>query len=264
MIRVLVFDIDDTLIARGTTRIPGSAVSAIRQCHDQGMKIIVATGRGYYLMHQDVRQRVPADFLITVNGACINAADGTVLKSYPLAQTDTEALIELGNRRDYVFGFKFDDSLQAYRHYETFAGWYASPAIPASGITDGTGQDYHLTHGLPLGGFFFSPDNEVYGMADQFPGLKFVECTPGKSCECFSRAVNKGKSIRWVLQRMGCQPEECMAFGDSENDVEMIAMAGIGVAMGNGQPSAKAAADYVTTALEDDGIANALKHYRLI
>ena len=55
-----------------------------------------------------------------------------------------------------------------------------------------------------------------------------------------------------------------MAFGDAENDVEMLEYAAIGVAMGNGKEAAKTAADYVTASVEEDGIEKALKYYDLI
>ena len=55
-----------------------------------------------------------------------------------------------------------------------------------------------------------------------------------------------------------------MAFGDGENDIEMLRFVGVGVAMGNGGDAVKAAADYVTDAVDEDGIAKALRHFGLI
>ena len=55
-----------------------------------------------------------------------------------------------------------------------------------------------------------------------------------------------------------------MAFGDGENDMEMLRYVGIGVAMGNASDAVKAAADYVTDTVDDDGIEKALRHFGLI
>ena len=55
-----------------------------------------------------------------------------------------------------------------------------------------------------------------------------------------------------------------MAFGDNNHDIEMLQFAKIGVALGEGTDKVKAAADYVTTGIDDDGVYNALKHYELI
>ena len=70
--------------------------------------------------------------------------------------------------------------------------------------------------------------------------------------------------IQRYLDVLGIQPEEIIAFGDAENDLEMIRFAGIGVAMGNAEESVKAIADFVTADIDDDGIEKALKHYNLI
>lgn len=54
---------------------------------------------------------------------------------------------------------------------------------------------------------------------------------------------------------------DMMAFGDGENDIEMLQAAGIGIAMGNAMAEVKAAADEVTGSNNDEGIADALQKY---
>ena len=70
--------------------------------------------------------------------------------------------------------------------------------------------------------------------------------------------------IKRYLELTGIKREEIIAFGDAENDLDMLRFAGIGVAMGNGAEEVKAAADYVTADIDDDGIEKALKHFQLI
>ena len=59
-------------------------------------------------------------------------------------------------------------------------------------------------------------------------------------------------------------PEEIIAFGDGENDIGMLQLAGIGVAMGNAEEVVKQNADYITADIDDDGIEKALRHFGLI
>ena len=58
--------------------------------------------------------------------------------------------------------------------------------------------------------------------------------------------------------------ENVVAFGDGGNDIPMLLAAGTGIAMGNSDDKVKAAADYVTTSVDDNGIANALQRFGLI
>ena len=76
--------------------------------------------------------------------------------------------------------------------------------------------------------------------------------------------VSKVKGTQLFLDKFGISPDELMAFGDNNNDIEMLKFAKIGVALGEGTDKVKAAADYVTTGIDDDGVYNALKHYELI
>lgn len=72
------------------------------------------------------------------------------------------------------------------------------------------------------------------------------------------------KGILTYLEKTGIEKDEIMAFGDAENDIDMLEYAGIGIAMGNGGEDVKAAADFVTRDIDDDGIAYALQHFGLI
>lgn len=67
-----------------------------------------------------------------------------------------------------------------------------------------------------------------------------------------------------MLDYFNLTAEQCMAFGDGGNDVEMLEFAGIGVAMGNATAMAKEAADYITEDVDKEGIYLALLHYGLL
>ena len=75
-----------------------------------------------------------------------------------------------------------------------------------------------------------------------------------------------GKSVgmQRLLEHYGWNRSETIAFGDGGNDVSMLRYAGLGIAMGNGTKEAHRAADYVTDDVDDEGIANALRHFSII
>ena len=76
--------------------------------------------------------------------------------------------------------------------------------------------------------------------------------------------VSKGAALRRIAHMLGVARDEVIAFGDSHNDLDMLAFAGVGVAMGNASAEVKALADLITDSNEDDGIATALERLGVI
>ena len=96
----------------------------------------------------------------------------------------------------------------------------------------------------------FMPRIDVYHSAPFF-----IEAMPV--------GVNKGESLAILLEKLGMTAENLMACGDSGNDLAMIKLAGIGVAMGNAEDYVKEAADFVSADNDHDGVAVALEQFVL-
>ncbi len=265
MIKALFFDIDDTLIKRGKFEVEASAYEAICKAREKGLKIIISTGRAYSLMHEDIKDRVKADYYITSNGACINDTEGNAIASYPMKKETTEKIIEAFVEKDYPFAFKFVNSFRVYNRFKDFTDKYCNKAISIKNVYDDSAKrDYHLTHNeMPLDCFVFSENFEAVKVFEQFDDIQYYS-NKKEGSECWSNQANKGKSIIRLVEELGLTLDECMSFGDGTNDIEMIENCGIGVAMGNAQDELKQVADYITTDIDKDGIYNALKHFEII
>jgi len=86
----------------------------------------------------------------------------------------------------------------------------------------------------------------------------------GNMIEYCKRGNTKAKGMELLMKTLGTPKEETFAIGDSENDLTMFAVAGTTICMGDGMEKLKAAATYVTDAVLEDGIFNALRHFGLI
>ena len=75
--------------------------------------------------------------------------------------------------------------------------------------------------------------------------------------------VSKGSMLPLLLDKLGVNRDELIAFGDNYNDMTMIGYAGMGVAMGNGEPEIKKIANYVCKSNDEDGIAETLQKFVL-
>ena len=82
--------------------------------------------------------------------------------------------------------------------------------------------------------------------------------------DLIAKGGGKSSAILRLLDKMGILPEETIAFGDGENDMGMLELAGIGVAMGNAEEQVRKIADYVTSDIDEDGLEKALKHFQVV
>ena len=82
---------------------------------------------------------------------------------------------------------------------------------------------------------------------------RYIEVSHGDVC--------KRNAIWWLAKQLNISKEEIAAFGDGENDLEMITCAGYGIAMANGADSIKAVADCVAPSADEDGVAYILKDF---
>ena len=78
------------------------------------------------------------------------------------------------------------------------------------------------------------------------------------------KGFSKAAGMERILSRLGADPEDTPAIGDSTNDLPMFALAKHTVCMGGGMEEVKAVCEYVTDTVMNDGIEKALKHYGLI
>ena len=102
---------------------------------------------------------------------------------------------------------------------------------------------------------------------DTCPNLPegFVFTPLGPAGEITRAGITKATAMEAVREALGGAGQwRTMALGDSNNDVPMLRAADVGVCMGNGNDAARAAADWVTSAIDEDGLARAFEHFGLI
>ncbi len=92
--------------------------------------------------------------------------------------------------------------------------------------------------------------------------LRIYQAIP-EYVELMSPQVTKGEGVAWLLQHLGIDSQALMAAGDGENDIEMLQLAGIGVAVGNASAECKAAADHIVATNDQAGVAEAIERFAI-
>jgi hydroxymethylpyrimidine pyrophosphatase-like HAD family hydrolase len=92
--------------------------------------------------------------------------------------------------------------------------------------------------------------------------VNLTETVPGL-LDMVAAGATKAAMAQRLSRSLGVRAEEVLALGDHDNDISLLRWAGVGVAMGNATPAAKAAADTITSSNLRDGVAEALQHWVL-
>ena len=258
-IKALFFDIDGTLVSFKTHRIPQSTVDALTAAKRRGVKVFISTGRPVPFIVNLGQIAHLIDGYITTNGARV-LIDGEEIALHAIAPDDVERILHFCNavgRSAIVVGTEHI----GVQNYEPIVDEQFRVGL---GLTDFqfTPLDETLREPILQLSPFISPEEEAVLM----PTLH--GCNSGRWTDSFTditaTAADKGKGLDVVLAHEGLQVAETMAFGDGGNDIPIIRRAGVGVAMGNGGEAVKAAADYVTSSVDEDGVVRALREYGVI
>lgn len=260
-IRCAIFDIDGTLINRGQQFINPAVVSAIHQLQAQNIEVIVATGRAYFFILKEVKTTLKPNFTVTINGACIYGKDGEIVKKTDMDKQDVATLIHLAREHGIALGFKCEHNVTVYNQYDIFLKEYLHGFDEGNILIDRTKERQMIDE--PMGAFMIGDINIINTFTASVPNTIMVEAHQ-RAYDIFPKSAGKENALEYVLASLDLFWDETIAFGDSANDINMIEKAAIGVAMGNGTAACKAAADYVTDSVVEDGIATALQHFKLI
>lgn len=79
--------------------------------------------------------------------------------------------------------------------------------------------------------------------------------------EIMQKNDNKAKALQLLLDELGLTADDLLAFGNNQNDLEMIKLAKVGVAVGNAVVELKEKSDYITESNDNDGVALFLEQY---
>jgi Cof subfamily protein (haloacid dehalogenase superfamily) len=96
-------------------------------------------------------------------------------------------------------------------------------------------------------------------IAPQFEGRLFVAKSLPQFLEFASPLVSKGTGLAFVSEHLGFEAERTIAFGDGENDVELIDWAGFGISVANGDEALRARADWICPTVEGEGVAQVIE-----
>ncbi len=259
MIKAIFFDVDGTLLSQKQGKVPASTRRALYRVRKKGVKTVIATGRHMIELSKLPVMEIPFDGYLTLNGNLMLDATKTAYAGTPIDADEVEVLSGIFRAKKIPFVM-----IAADKRYINYVN---DTVVETQGSTHGTipevgkVSDYNGEKIYQCIAFVQQHEREV--LDDILDECSITSWNP-TGIDIVARGSGKAVGISKYLEEEGMDRSEIMAFGDGENDIEMLKFAGIGVAMGNASDEVKAAADYVTDSVDDNGIENALKHFGLI
>ena len=256
-IKAVFFDIDRTLLSHtdGRKQVPDSARRSLMALHEKGVRLFIATGRHVTELGGLPLAGLPFDGYVTLNGQlCLDSHFSPVYKS-PLPAGEAGLIVKMFNEKAFPVLLVEEKEMYLNRSDMGVQQVHRAVSSPLPPVKAYTGHEVYMAA-------VFLPDG-ARELRGRFPTLRFVRWH-AYAADILPADGGKSVGMQAMMDLYGISKEEVMAFGDEENDIDMLTYAGIGVAMGNAGEAVRAAADYVTDHIDKDGIAKALQYFGLL
>ena len=259
--KLIAFDVDDTLLTTEKVISPKTK-QALLNAQKNGIKLCVASGRlpyGVKPYAEELDVLNNGGYYLGFNGgAVLNSRSELIGTTYldskyiepvceVLRPTNVTTMVHKG---DIIYA---DRKVNDYTHIEPDV-----IGLPLNLVDDiAEFVDWKL-HKILLCGEPEELKEVESKLKAKFENEVDIYLSAPWFLEVMPNGVNKGLGVKKVCADMGIGIDEVIAFGDNYNDIPMLEMAGLGIAMGNADGEVKNSADYVTDTCDLDGIAKAL------
>jgi Cof subfamily protein (haloacid dehalogenase superfamily) len=261
--RLLAADLDGTLMGEDFT-LPPRVKIAVRRAIERGVHVTLATGRGYAATLRYARDLGIDTPLICYQGGQIrDPGSGEVLHNVTMPRALAEEAIRLAWERgwhlclyigDQVF---LNELLRPPEFYERLIGM-AVHCVPDLAVAlDGDPTKFIVIADEP------QADRIEEELRARMEGRLKIVRSHRFFVEGNPLQATKGQALARLAKLLGVARSAVMAIGDQDNDADMVAWAGLGVAMGNAVPQVKAVADYIVPSVDEDGAAVAIESFLL-
>ena len=245
MIKLILTDLDHTLLHQDGS-ISDETLRVLSECRDRGIKFAIATAR-YWIGAKRYIDLLKPDYEITTDGTLINSGD-ECLYSCGFSESDTNLIVRS------LLEAKPDAEITV-AHGKTVY-WNSLHIAESEKLHKAVYNDYTSDLNVRANKIVAElPDDSLaVRIADQ-TGCK-LQCYRGERWYSFlPTGSGKTAAIRALSDLSGIGIEDIVAFCDDSNDVEMLKLCGIGVAVANAVPEALESADEVTLSNDEDGVA---------
>lgn len=267
MIRLAAFDLDQTIFGDDLIVSPrvGQAIAVAQQ---RGVIVTLVTGRGPLFTGRIARELgLTAPVVCYQGGMAYDFRAGQVLHEARLSLDLLPVIVNA--MRQYAWNLHFEEFGHIYMprlsnhppvYYELMRHYEVSRVDDFLNELPTAPHKFLVTLNRPQ-----ERQRVTAEMQQTFNHNHRITVIPSHPylVEGLPPGVNKGRGLAWLADYFHIPAAEVLAVGDNDNDIPMLEWAGVGVAVGNASPAARAAADWVAPPMQEDGAAAAIEKYLL-
>lgn len=276
MIKLVALDLDGTTLQKGSV-LSEHTREILEETLSRGIHMVAASGRSFYSFPEAIKRVKGLRYAISSNGSSLYDLETERCILHNMLKPDrVEAVMEIIDSRKeeriaiecFVDGRSYAEKALVDAPWEygilsdSGAAYIRNTRQP---LEDIRGFIHEHRHELDAFDFLIPQSDikeEVQRELAKIPGV-YVTSSQTYMVEVADEKAGKGAAVRWLAEQLQIKPEEIMACGNAENDMDMMSFAGLGVAVANSEEKVKAIADYVTEDNNHEGVANAIEKFVL-
>ena len=246
-VKLIALDLDRTTL-KSDGHISKANRQAVEYAISKGIHVCIASGRAFDTLPLEVVTIPGIEYAITSNGAAVyKIKDKKCLNSYVLKESSVAGII----KNTVGYPVKFGATPKAIEYVR-------STRTLQEDIVSFIYEHKHELDSIDI----VLDDDELKNriireLYEKDPDI-YITSSVKQLIEISYKDAGKKSGVRFLADRLGIDRKNIAAFGDADNDCDMIEFAGAGVAMGNACDALKEAADYITLSNDDDGLAYAI------
>lgn len=271
-IKLVALDLDGTLLD-SKKNVSSANIRALLECANRGISIVPATGRTIIGVPKEIRDLPGVDYAVTLNGGVVlDLKRSTVIDEQKLSVVPTLEILDAVSDYHVMYDAYIDGiGISESRFYDHLDDYHIPEEIQKlvrvtrSVVPEIKAHIRERAAAVEKINLYFDDRKEREEVRCMLEARKdvIVSSSMESNLEINALGATKGEGLTRLASYLGMTMQETMACGDGENDYSMIQMAGIGVAMGNGDKRLQSMADYVTENNDKDGVARAIERFVL-
>ena len=264
-IRCIVLDMDMTTL--GTDKkISDANRDALEYVISKGIHVAIASGRPFSSLPQDVVSIPGVEYAITSNGAAIyHIPSGSRMAHYTLEPETVEKVVAVLKEQPYACEAFVDGKGYSPAEFIADPTQFGAPAYagkylrrtrtPVSDIHAFILEHKHQLDSISVITDSLSISNHLYPLLRKELPNCYLTCSADHMVEIAHQDCGKHTAVRFLAEHLQLTPDQIAAFGDGDNDAEMLAYVGQGIAVANASPACLAAADHVSLHFSESAVA---------